>query len=45
MHVISLYYNTSESNLKVLRIEEMITNYKQLLIIKQILLVSLFGNV
>ena len=32
--------------MKVMRIQEMITNYlKQLLIVKQILLVSLFGSV
>ena len=45
-HLISLNNITPESNIKVMKIKEMIINLlKKLLIVKQILLVSISRNV
>ena len=44
-HLISPYCITPESNIKVMRIKELITNKKKLLIFRQILHVSTLGNV
>ena len=43
-HLISPYNIIPESNIKVRRMEEMITQPKKLLIVKQILLISNLGK-
>ena len=44
-HLISPFNITPESHIKVMRIKEMIINWRILLIVKQILLASTLGNV
>ena len=44
-HLISPYNISPDSNIKIIGIKEMIKKLKKILIVKQILLVSIFGNV